>query len=1174
MYFNALCRFGHRLSEGLTSTLLAMIANSNTPSYDQSKNKTLFKAMKLTTIILFTACMQLSANGISQKITVSLKNVRIEKAFKEIEKQTGYNFIYYKDVLDNTNNVNLIVKNEVLENVLESIFKGQPVTYTISGKYIAVKESEENISKTISPNELPPPIEIHGKIMNKQGEPLQNVSVIIVGSTIGTSTNAEGFYTLNVPDNKNTILEISSVGYQSKKVSIGGQKEINILLEIEAVAGTEIVVTALGIKRETKALGYAVQQVKGEELQKAVEPNVMNSLTGKVAGLTVYNSSSMYTSPVFTIRGAKPLVVIDGVPSLSDFWNISPNDIETIDVLKGATATALYGSQGLNGAVIINTKKGKNGANGVELSFNSSTQFNAGFLALPKVQTQYGMGYNGQYEYVDGMGGGVQDGTGYAWGPKLNVPDPNTKSGFVERTQYNSPRDANGNLIPLPWITRGTNNLGNFLREGYLTMNNLSIAGKNDKGNYRLSLTHQYQQGGVPNTELQSITFSLAGDYKLLDKVKAEATLSYNKNFSPNWTPVDYGPTNFTYNILLWMGPDVNINDLKNYWQRGKQGTQQYNYNYVWYNNPWFLANEYLNSYYRDAPVGTLKLTYDMTKDLSLMLRSGANINITNQSLKTPISMVNRNNSTDGAFFESYESSLQIISDFLFSYKKKLSESFDFDISAGGSNRYYSNNFLSGAASGLNVPEVYNMGNSKRPTTAINSISEEKVNSLYGFADLSYRDAVFLNITGRKDWSSALPIQNNSYFYPSASLSVVLSQMFKLPSFISFAKVRGSWSNISSDFQPYSAFAAYSYGTNWNQSNPSLYMGGTLYNPHIQPSKTINKEVGFDLRFLQSRIGIDFAYYNIFDLDQIISLPVSEASGYTSKLINANKFNRRGIEVTLNAVPVKTQNFQWNLTANYSRDRRYLVDLYNTQTNLNGVYPGQRVDLFRGWKWERSPEGKVIYKNGLPVYDASGVQPLGYTTPDWIWGFNTQFKYKSFQLSLGLDGRVGGVFFNGVEDKLWEGGMHVNSVNKYRDDSNNGIASYIGDGVVIMSGELQKDANGLVIKDTRTFDPNSTKVNYYDWVSSYYANGIEESELYKKTFFKLRSVAITYNLSPNILKKTFFKTASVSVVGTNLFLNSKVPYVDPDPITPDYASPFNLEEPTFRTIGINLNFKF
>ncbi|MGH2644151.1 MAG: hypothetical protein ACRDE2_09395, partial [Chitinophagaceae bacterium] len=338
-------------------------------------------------------------------------------------------------------------------------------------------------------------------------------------------------------------------------------------------------------------------------------------------------------------------------------------------------------------------------------------------------------------------------------------------------------------------------------------------------------------------------------------------------------------------------------------------------------------------------------------------------------------------------------------------------------------------------------------------------------------------------------------------------------------------------------------------------------------------SKTINREAGFNVRFLNDRIGADFAYYNIFDLNQIISLPISKASGYTSKLINANKFNRRGIEVTLNGTPIKTRNWEWNLLVNYSLDREYLIDLYGSQTNLNGVFPGQRMDLYRGWVWEKSPKGEIIYQNGMPVYDPSGVKPLGYSTPNWVWGLNSQLRYKQFQLVLGFDGRVGGVMYNSLEDKLWEGGMEVNSANKYRAEDYAGSATYIGKGVVVTGGKLTTDANGKVISDTRTFAPNTTAVNYHDWVTAYYANGVDESELYNMTFMKLRSVTLTYNLPQRLLHKTFLTEASVSIVGTNLFLSTKVPYLDPDPITPDYPR-YQLEEPTTRTIGVNLNLKF
>ena len=343
------------------------------------------------------------------------------------------------------------------------------------------------------------------------------------------------------------------------------------------------------MEKKKEALGYAVQEVDGESLQLAKEPNMLSSLTGKVAGLVVYNKTDLLENPEFQIRGATPLIVVDGVPQNSDFWDLNPDNIKSISVLKGTTASALYGSRGRNGAIMITTlKKTGTSPKGVEVTINSSNLFQVGFTAIPETQHQYGNGENGQYEFVDGKGGGIFDGD-MVWGPKLDVKDPSTPSGYVERIQYNSPIDpVTGERIPLPWISRGKNNMENFLETGIVSSNTLRIATSNDKGELEFSFSHMHQKGQVDNTQLDISTFSLSGGYDLSPRTRIDAVYTYNYQYTDNYPKRGYGPQNYIYNTIIWMGEDVDINDLRNYWQEGKEGIQQYNFNYVWYNNPWF----------------------------------------------------------------------------------------------------------------------------------------------------------------------------------------------------------------------------------------------------------------------------------------------------------------------------------------------------------------------------------------------------------------------------------------------------------------------------------------------------------------------------------------------------------------------------------------------------------
>ena len=1014
-----------------------------------------------------------------------------------------------------------------------------------------------------------PDLVVSGKIVDQENKPMEGVSVNVKGNKArGTVTNKNGEFTLSVA--KGEILEFSSVGFEPQEISVQNGDMINISMKPGDRSMNEVIVTALGIKKEKRKVAYAAQEVKGTELEKAREANVLTNLTGKVAGLSIQTKSTLFENPEVSLRGGNTIVVIDGVPTTSDFWNVSADDIETITVLKGTSATALYGSLGINGAIMITTKKGKSGANGVEVSFNSSTQFQAGYLKIPETQTEYGMGWAGQYAFVDGRGGGLYDDYGYVYGPKLNQKDPSTASGYVEIPQFNSPIDpATGQRVPLPWITRSESNLKKFLRNEMITSNNVSIAGKSDQGEYRVSLSHLYQMGQVPNTHLNSTTLSLSGGLKFSPKFRMDATLSYNKQYTPNYPVTGYGPDNFFYNVVLWLGPEADINDLRKYWVPGKEGTEQMTYNYTWYNNPWFLAYERLRGYYRDVLVGQVNGTYDISNDLSLLVRSGINLTNTTSDIKTPWSFINYGSSK--APFGNYDltkaNQFRIVTDALLTYKKKFLTDFNATVSVGASSRYEQYNDLSSSTNGLSVPGLYNLSNSINPVSSTNQTIERQVNSVLGYAELSYKNQVYLNLTGRNDWSSTLQKPNNSFFYPSASLGVIVSEMVKLPEVISFVKLRGSWADISTDINPYRTLPVYSNGIRWN-GQPSLLLPDSLIAPGLKPNKTVSQEYGAEIRFLKNRLGVDFTYYSYIDEDFVVPVPISQASGYKGILVNGDKVNRKGIEIVISGTPVRTNDFKWDATFNYSRNRSYQREYYGGDSMRGLVKIGDRTDVLGGWKWDRSPDGKIVYSGGIPQY-VNAYTKLGYNNPDWEFGFINAFSYKNFNFSFQFDGRIGGSMINGFEAKMWEGGMHKASANSYRDDAYNGLATYVGDGVVVTGGSVQYDAFGNLISDSRKFAPNTEKVNYIDWIFASYTNGIGDAVLYKRTFVKLREVIIGYNFAPKILKNTPIKGATISVVGRNLFLFTNVPFMDPDGYT-DY----DLAEPSYRNIGININLKF
>ncbi len=1047
---------------------------------------------------------------------------------------------------------------------------------------------------------------ISGVIKDPEGNPLAGATILEKRTNNSTVTAADGSFSLTVKEG--ATLVVSFVGFDTQELAAVPGKSFTVILARQETTTTEVVVTALGIRKEKNKISYATQEVKGAALLKAPEPNVAGNLIGKVAGLNILSKSNLFENPEILLRGEKTLVVVDGVPTDRenfDLWSLNPNDIENVNVLKGTAAAALYGALGINGAIMITTKKGKAGAKGVEVSYNTTTQFQAGFLRVPETQDQYGMGWSGYYAFVNGKGGGGwYDDYGYVWGPKLNVPNSATPSGFNEYPQYNSQFDPNqtfpfsqagyddeSHYKPLPGITRGKDNLKNFLNNELITTHNVSVSGKNENADYRVSLTHMYQKGQVPNTKLQSTTASFSGGLKVSEKLRIESSLAYNKQYSPNYPQTGYGANNFFYNILLWMGPDVDIRDLKNYWQPGggREGSSgftpygvnnvhQFNYNYTWYNNPWFIANEALNGYSNDVITGQVNATYDFSKSLSFFVRSGVITNNAFSTLKTPKSYIYYGNGEfDGNYSERRTNNFQIVTDAFFTYKQTFADAVNLNVSAGGSSRYNSTSNLFSQTNGLNVPANYNLDNTIGNVKTTNRRAEKMVNSVLGSLDADYKGMVYVGLTGRNDVTSTIQKPNNSYFYPSGSMSVIPTAMFKFPEAISFVKLRGSWAKVSTDDilvgdvyrNWYATLPVYETGPRWNGSNASLNLPGTLIKNDIRPNTTLSQEYGAEVRFLKNRVGVDFSYFTYIDKDFAITAPVSSASGYNYQLVNGDRINRKGLEIVLTATPVRTQHFKWDISANYSKVNKYVNEYYGGEQIRNAIKVGERTDVFRGWDWERSPDGQIVYNsNGFPKYIDHEVN-MGNTDPDYIFGINNSLNYKNFGLSFSFDGRIGGVMYNGLEQKLYEGGMHTGTANADRDEAYLGNKTYTGEGVVVTGGDVTYDVQGNITADTRKFGPNTTKVNYIDWIFATYVNGIPGANMYKRSFVKLREVILSYNLQPTILKKTPFSSASISLTGRNLLLFTDVPFMDPD----GYSG-LSLAEPTYRNIGVNINLKF
>ena len=1066
---------------------------------------------------------------------------------------------------------------------------------------------------------------ISGKVSSvSTNQPVAGASVMIKGKSIGASTSVDGIFTIEAK--QGDVLVISGVGIQSKEHTINDNGYQYINVEVEAGQLNEVVVTALGIRKDKRKLGYALQDIKGDALTVARETNVVNQLAGKVAGVTVVGSNSgVGGSSRVTIRGERsvdlnknqPLYVIDGVPISNavvgsngrnnlevDFGNgagfINPDDIESISVLKGASASALYGSRAANGVIVIKTKSGsKSKGIGVEVSSNyvASTP-----LKLPEYQTTYGQGNGngGDFAFVNGAGAGLTDGTDEAWGPAFKGQS---------YPQFNSPRTLNGQatlffggdlnapagsvITPTPWLPYA-DNLKNFLQTGSILTNTIAFTGSNDKGDFRLGYTRLDEKGMVPNTDLKRNTISLSGGYNLTDKLSAKAFVNYIKGNSGNRPTISYGTESIMYLFNCWLPPSVDVSAMKRLWMVGADNLRQYGFNYNYHDNPYLTLFENTNSQVYDRIIGNASLKYDFNSWLSLIVRSATDWSLERREYRRAFS-------TQRFPFGQYRQ-VNIIneesnSDFLFNLNKEINSNFSVTANFGGNQMRQMSKFDESNAGQLNIPGIYNLTNSRIPLQNTQRTVTKRINSLYGSAGVSYKNMLFLDFTGRNDWSSALTLpedlksfgnEDNSYFYSSVALSAILSDMIKLPSAISFAKLRGSFAQVGNDTDPFTFTQSY------NPSNPfgnfQIY-GETdrLANLNLKPEISNAFELGAEVRFLKNRIGLDFTYYNSTTRNQILNIPLSITSGYNSRSINAGKIKNWGYEVMLNIQGIKSKNFKWSTDFNFSANRSKVLELRDGLTNF--VMASRRVtvearvgermgDLYGiGFARAQNTDASAPYYDasgkfvGQMVFDANG-RPvrttnrikMGNYNPDFLLGIMNSFNYKGVNLSFLFDIRSGGVLYSETQTVGREGGIIVETLEGRQDGydltkSGNGV---VGKGVVFVNGVAQE---------------NTKKVSAREWHTAWTGGrGIAEGVMYDASFVKLRELQIGYTIPDKVWGKLPLRSVNISLVGRNLFLWDKVPHVDPENMsyTGGTALPGieNMAIPSSRSYGVNINVKF
>lgn len=1090
---------------------------------------------------------------------------------------------------------------------------------------------------------------VSGVVRGKDGKTLPGASVLVKGTNEGVVADFEGRYNVALSSQDATLV-FSYVGYETVEVSVNNRSVIDVDLGQGMQELSEVMVTALGMERETKALGYAVQEVQGSEITQAKESNFMNSLSGRVSGVQITNGNSGPGSATrVVIRGEssfsnnEPLFVVDGIPinnsvasSITnsggggpqevDYGNsaseINPDDIETITVLKGANAAALYGSRAAAGVILITTRKGS--ANqGLTVSVNSSTMFEK-FLVLPKFQNEYGQGSLGAWEYYNGLGQGVQDSEDLSWGPKFGsvsalpqfdgpstLPDGQVVRGgdvlLRGAAEINSagkigPLGLDGAAItPTEWRVY-PDNVNDFFENGLTTNNNISIAGGGDNSSFRFSYTHLKSNGIIPNTDLVRNSVAINGGYKITNKFNINASANYIKNFAPHRPGLGYGSENPMY-VFAWYGRSVNTKALRDYWQRGYEGTAQYNYNYAWHDNPYLNMFENTNSSNKNRLLGNVTANYQFTDELSLMLRTGQDFFIDNRVSKR---VFTSQRFPFGMFREDDEFFQERNSDFLLTYDKSSGPAFGYSVSVGGNTMNQQRRFTSSIANQLAVPNVYSLANARTPVQSHQFDAEKEIHSVYGTARFSYLNSIFLELTARSDWSSVFYSKNpnvpneGNYTYPSASLSAVVSDLITLPSAISFARLRAGYAEVGNDTQPFSLVNVYTFQTPYN-NQPTISEQSILNNTGLVPERQKSWETGTDLRFLEGRLSLDVTYYNTLNENQIIRIPVSKPSGYEQAIVNGGQIRTFGIEATLTARPFQFSNgFNWEIGLNFTKNDSEvkkvlpgLIDSYtytattvysNTEAQVyaTAAVGGRMGDIY-GTGFAKDPDGNVIYNNGVPV-PSNEIRKLGNYNPDFMLGINNRFSYKNFALSFLFDWRQGGVVVSRMTSISNNAGTLDQTV-RGRDD----LYGYNG-GAIFDTGGNPLDPNTAVgiigegvmnvgSAESPVYQPNNVVISSQTYFNRFYSRSHEESNMFDASFVKFRELTLMYTLPSSLLSNIFIREASIGFIGRNLALWTSQEHFDPETLTRENdAIPVpGVEEmayPSMTSYGVNLSFKF
>lgn len=1140
---------------------------------------------------IFFSCV-LSIGAQNQKIQFSKKQMAISAVFAEIEKQTGMSIAYSASLINPDEIVTIDNTDKNLSEALTYFLRNKNVTYKIEGQRILIIAAEKKQTNNRK---------ITGIVIDEEGAPITGASVSIKGTTKGTLSDLNGMFSIEAKNGD--LLDINFLGFIPQTIEIDSKTPANITITIKEDIQKlkEVVVTALGIKRDEKSLGYSATKIESEALTNATSHNWIDGLAGKVAGLSIQKGSAgpggsarvtLRGESSFNMSNNEALFVVDGVPIYSgmtansstvydgsdmpiDYGNavadIDPSNIESVTVLKGAAATALYGARAGNGAIIITTKGGqKEKGIGVNISYD---------LTFEEVNRWPDF----QYEYGCGSGENINN---YAFGTNADLGITGTHTTWAYGPRYEGQMfyqfegwnyDNPSQSVATPWIPR-KNWYKGFFETGATHRENITIQGSNGKGfNMRFATTAIQNQWIVPNTGYDSQNFALSASYQVSKKLKLDSRITYYRRDSDNLPTIGYGQSSPTYS-LLWSSNHIDINWMRNPWLVGQEGVQQDNRLNRNFDNPYFIVNEHINTLDRDRIYGNTSATYSFDQYLSLTIRGGMDYSSEFRTSRKPMSSTQFAN---GYYREQTINNTELNGDFLLKYDRQFG---DIGVTGnfGGNTMQREYKQVSLLTKKLLVPGVYSLRNTDDPLVpSFTGPRKKTVNSLYGLIQLNYKRAIFLDVTGRNDWSSTLPKDNCSYFFPSVSTSMVLNDLINfgdLHRYISFAKLRASWAQVGIDTNPY--YTGYYY------SNSEWPGGGTQ--PTVIPPKSLKPEMvtsyefGTDLRFMENKFGIDFAFYTSTSKDLIVQVPIPQSTGVQQYLYNAGKIRNKGFELATYYDVMKSKDFDWKVSATWSKNINevlYLAEDLDTWVITTGPAgariegrPGGSLGDMYGNTFVKAPKGsfitnadgskkdisgQVVYKDGYPQLTTDSQAFLGNTQPKWKAGLSNSFRYKDFTFNFTFEGQYGGKVYSLTHSILSYSGKLTNTL-KGRYDG------LVGEGVMQNEkGEWVK--NNVVVDNIQT---------YYELM---YQRENTEANLLKTSFIKLREARIAYKLPDSWLKKTkLFQHATVSVYGSNLFTITNYPGFDPEINTlagAEIQAGFEIAQlPGTRSYGFGISF--